>query len=70
MMSGFDPDRPELSRDIIEQVEIAIKCEGYVRRQLSQAREYKRQENRHIPDDIDYGRIPGLSIEARQSLKR
>lgn len=70
MMSGFDPDRPELSRDIIEQVEIAIKYEGYVRRQLSQAREYKRQENRHIPDDIDYGRIPGLSIEARQKLEK
>lgn len=70
MMSGFDPDRPELSREIIEQVEIAIKYEGYVRRQLSQAREYKRQENRHIPDDIDYGRIPGLSIEARQKLEK
>jgi len=70
MTSGFDPDRPELSREVIEQVEIAIKYEGYIRRQLSQAKEYKRQENRLLPDDIDYSVITGMSIEARQKLAK
>jgi tRNA uridine 5-carboxymethylaminomethyl modification enzyme len=70
MTSKFDPARPELSRDIIEQIDIAIKYEGYIKRQLSQAREYKRQEKRLLPDDINYNEIVGMSTEARQKLDK
>jgi tRNA uridine 5-carboxymethylaminomethyl modification enzyme len=68
MTSAFDPDRPQLTRDIIEQIDIGIKYEGYLKRQEAQAGELKRQESRKLPGDIPYLDITGISKEARQKL--
>ena len=65
----FDAERPELSNDVIEQVNINIKYEGYIDRELKQVEHYKKLEKRLIPDDIDYDDVSGLRIEARQKLK-
>jgi tRNA uridine 5-carboxymethylaminomethyl modification enzyme len=70
MTETLDPERPVLSRDITEQIDIAIKYEGYIKRQESQAKEYRRQESRFLPTDIDYSQITGLRIEARQKLDK
>jgi len=63
-----DPDRPALDRAVVNQVEISIKYKGYIEKQLSAARDFARLENRLLPDDIDYSKIIGLRIEARQKL--
>jgi len=70
MTARFDPDRPSLSRDVIEQIDIGIKYEGYIKRQQSQANEYCRQESRKIPEDIAYSEITGIRTEARQKLEK
>ena len=67
-LSPFDPDRPELSPDIREQVEISVKYEGYIRRQQKQVAEFQRMENRVLPENIDYRSIQGLRLEAREKL--
>lgn len=69
-LKPIDPDRPELSKEVREQVEITIKYEGYINRQLSQARQFTKLENRKLPDDIDYMSIDGLRLEARQKLDK
>ncbi|MCM1150174.1 MAG: tRNA uridine-5-carboxymethylaminomethyl(34) synthesis enzyme MnmG, partial [Butyricicoccus sp.] len=66
----FDPERPELPRAVREQVEIRIKYDGYIKRQLRQAEELSRLEDRALPPDTDYESIKGLRIEARQKLGR
>ena len=66
----FDPARPELSRAIRAQVEIRLKYEGYIKRQLRQVEEFQRMESRPLPPDIDYDDIPGLRLEAREKLKK
>ncbi len=63
-----DPDRPILDRAIVNQVEISIKYKGYIEKQLSAARDFARLENKLLPEDIDYSKIIGLRIEARQKL--
>ena len=68
MLADFDESRPDLSRVIIEQIDIATKYEGYIKRQQAQANEYRRQENRKLPSDIDYNDITGISFQARQKL--
>ena len=68
-ISSLDPDRPELSRDVIEEVNINIKYEGYINRELKQVEHFKKLEKRLIPEDIDFDQINGLRIEARQKLK-
>jgi tRNA uridine 5-carboxymethylaminomethyl modification enzyme len=55
---------------VIEQIDIAIKYEGYIKRQQSQANDYKRQENRKLPEGIVFSDIKGLRIEARQKLEK
>jgi tRNA uridine 5-carboxymethylaminomethyl modification enzyme len=70
MTAPFDQSRPALSRDVIEQIDIGIKYEGYIKRQQSQANEYKRQESRRLPEDIVYSDITGIRIEARQKLEK
>jgi tRNA uridine 5-carboxymethylaminomethyl modification enzyme len=57
-----------LSGDITEQITINIKYEGYLERQMNQIRQFKRMEERRLPQDIDYSQIQGLSLEARQKL--
>ena len=68
-LSEIDPDRPDLSNEVIEQVEIEIKYEGYIERQLKQVAAFKKMEKKRIPENIDYDAIPSLRIEARQKLK-
>lgn len=60
----------DLSREVIEQVSISIKYEGYLDKQMQQIAQFKRMEERKLPDNIDYDKIGGLSTEARQKLAR
>ena len=68
MLSSIDPDRPDLPADVADQVNIRIKYDGYIRRQLSQVQQFKRMESRLIPETLDYGQVPSLRTEARQKL--
>lgn len=66
----FDGDRPELPYDVLEQVEIQTKYEGYIKKQLAGVREMQRQEQTLLPEDWDYGAIEGIRLEAREKLNR
>lgn len=68
IIKEIDPKRPDLSEDIIEQVEIELKYEGYIARQLRQVEQFKKMEKKKIPSWIDYEKIPSLRLEARQKL--
>ncbi|HOD02641.1 MAG TPA: FAD-dependent oxidoreductase, partial [Clostridiales bacterium] len=70
ILRPFDEACPRLSRDIIEQAEIAIKYEGYIKRQEAAIAEAQRLENRKLPEDIDYTKIKGLRLEAAEKLSR
>ena len=70
MLAPIDKKRPELPCDVTEQVEIELKYEGYIRRQMSQVTQFKKMEHKRIPADIDYDAIPSIRIEARQKLKQ
>ena len=59
-----------LPRDVIEQVEIEIKYEGYIIRQKRQVEQYKKMEKKKIPEDLNYDDVPSLRLEARQKLKQ
>ncbi|WP_024832689.1 tRNA uridine-5-carboxymethylaminomethyl(34) synthesis enzyme MnmG [Ruminiclostridium josui] len=61
---------PDLPRAVREQVEVAVKYEGYIKRQMQQVEQYKKLEGRKIPQDIDYNEIQGLRLEARQKLSQ
>ena len=67
-LAPLDPDRPPLSPDIVEQVEISAKYEGYIARAEAERRAAERSENLLLPQNIDYSSIAGLRIEARQKL--
>lgn len=67
-LSDIDGERPELSPAIKEQVEITIKYEGYIKRQMQQVEQFKKLEKRKLKKDFEYGSIQGLRIEARQKL--
>ena len=69
ILAEIDPDRQPLPEDVIGQVEIEIKYEGYILRQLRQVEQYKKMEKKKIPQDIDYDDISSLRLEARQKLK-
>lgn len=68
-LAPIDKDREELPYDIKEQVNINIKYEGYIKRQQRQVEQFKKLENRMIPDTINYDDVPSLRIEAKQKLK-
>ncbi len=68
-LKELDKMRPDLPRAVGEQVEIRLKYDGYIKRQLKQVEEFTRLENRLLPDDIDYDAIEGLRLEAREKLK-
>ena len=70
MLAPIDSNRPELPPDVTEQVEIELKYEGYIRRQMSQVAQFKKMEHKKIPADIDYDKVPSIRIEARQKLKQ
>ncbi len=65
----IDDERTDLPKDVIEQVEIELKYEGYIQRQMHQVEQFKKMEKKLIPADIDYDNVPSLRIEARQKLK-
>jgi tRNA uridine 5-carboxymethylaminomethyl modification enzyme len=69
-VAPLDPDRKPLPYDVINQVEISIKYEGYIKRQMSQVEKVLKLENKKIPEDIDYREIHGLRIEAMQKLEK
>ena len=69
ILSEIDPERRELPVDVIEQVEIEIKYEGYIERQLRQVEQFKKMEKKKIPSEINYDDIESLRLEARQKLK-
>lgn len=69
-IADIDKDRPKLPDDVIEQVNINIKYDGYIKRQLNQVEQYKKMENKRIPADINYDEISSLRLEARQKLGR
>ncbi len=70
MLAPIDKDRPQLRYDVIEQVNINIKYEGYITRQENQVEHYKKLENKLIPDWIDYNEVYGLRKEAQQKLDK
>ena len=69
-MAPLDPDRPQLHPEVREQVNILIKYDGYITRQIKQVEEFKRLEKKKLSSDLDYEKISGLRIEARQKLNK
>ena len=69
MLAEIDPERKELPEDVITQVEIEIKYEGYIQRQLRQVEQFKKMEKKLIPPSLDYDNVKSLRLEARQKLK-
>ena len=70
MLAPLDPQRPKLHPEVREQVNINIKYDGYITRQIKQVEEFKRLENKKLSPDLDYEQISGLRIEARQKLNK
>lgn len=68
ILSEIDPERKWLPEDVIEQVEIEIKYEGYIERQKKQVEQFKKMEKKLIPSDLDYNDVSSLRLEARQKL--
>ena len=69
ILGEIDTERKELPLDVIEQVEIEIKYEGYIERQLRQVIQFKKMEKKLIPETLNYDDVPSLRLEARQKLK-
>ena len=69
-LAPIDTDRSSLPLDVIEQVEITIRYEGYINRQQRQVEQFKKIEKKMIPADIDYDDVSSLRLEARQKLKK
>lgn len=69
-LKSIDKTRPELDPNIFEQVEIEIKYEGYIQKQLKQVEQMKKLEVKQLPNDFDYNEIEGLRLEAREKLNK
>lgn len=69
-LAQFDSDRPELPRDVCEQVELQIKYEGYISKQLEQIHQMRRLEEKRLPLDTDYTQVYGLRLEAAEKLNK
>ena len=69
-LTELDDTRPNLPREVFEQVEIAVKYEGYIKRQEQQIKEMRRIENKKIPETIDYSKLKGLRLEAVEKLSK
>jgi tRNA uridine 5-carboxymethylaminomethyl modification enzyme len=70
MLEPIDGSRPDLPKEVREQVNIYIKYKGYIEREVRQINKYKKAEEKSIPEDIDYGSMKNIRIEARQKLER
>ena len=69
-LAPFDPERPKLDPNIIEQLEVEIKYEGYIQKQLRQVEQMKKLENKPLPTDFDYKELKGLRLEAQEKLNK
>lgn len=69
-LAPFDKERPVLEKTHWQQAEIAVKYEGYIKRQFEQVERFKKNEKKIIPNDIDYSKVYGLRTEARQKLEK
>lgn len=69
MLAPIDQDRVELPAEVIEQININIKYDGYIKRQIKQVEHFKKLEKKRIPEDFDYDDVGSLRLEARQKLK-
>ena len=69
-LTPFDKDRPDLDPNIFEQVEIEIKYEGYIQKQLKQVEQMKKLEKKLLPNDYDYKELKGLRLEAQEKLNK
>ena len=69
-LAPIDKDRPQLDPAIFEQVEIAVKYEGYIKKQLAAVENMRKLENKKLPSDIDYKQITGLRLEAQEKLDK
>ncbi len=69
-LTEFDVSRPEIPSDVAQQAEIAIKYEGYIKKQLAQVEQMRKMEQKLLPENIDYASITGLRLEAREKLQR
>lgn len=69
-LAPFDPDRPELDWEVCEQVELQIKYEGYIQKQLAQIEQMRKMESKKLPPDLDYSLIYGLRLEAVEKLNK
>ncbi|SEF98204.1 tRNA uridine 5-carboxymethylaminomethyl modification enzyme [Caloramator fervidus] len=69
-IKDLDTERPDLPKDVTEEVEIEIKYEGYIKKQIEQVEQFKKLESKKIPQDINYEEIQGLRLEARQKLSK
>ena len=67
-IAPFDPERPELPKAVTDEVEIQVKYAGYLARQLKQVEEFKKEEQRRLPHNMDYNAIAGLRLEAKEKL--
>ena len=70
MLAPIDKNRPQIDETIAEQINIELKYEGYISRQIKQVEQYKKLEKKKIPADFNYDAVPSLRIEARQKLKK
>ena len=70
MLEPIDVERPELTEDIREEVEIQIKYEGYIKLQEEQVEKFKKLESKKIPETINYDDIKGMRLEARQKMNK
>lgn len=68
-LASIDKERPKLPEEVVEQVNINIKYDGYICRQIKQVESFKKLEKKKLPEDFDYDEVPSLRIEARQKLK-
>ena len=68
IVAPLDPQRPELMRGVAEQVNIHMKYDGYIQRQMRQVEQFQKLENKRIPEDLNYDDVPSLRTEARQKL--
>ncbi|MDE5558735.1 MAG: tRNA uridine-5-carboxymethylaminomethyl(34) synthesis enzyme MnmG [Ruminococcus sp.] len=69
-LKPFDPDRPELSDEVAEQVELQIKYEGYISKQLAQIEQMRKHESKKLPENFDYNSVYGLRLEAVEKLNK
>ena len=67
-LAPIDEKRPNISEEVAEQVDINIKYDGYIKRQMRQVEQFRKMEKKRIPEDIDYHEVKSLRIEAVQKL--